>query len=1120
MNPADGPAEEPAIDRLAERLASLDDTLGGHRPDADPTAPTPDVGRRPGDPDRVEPDDVDLILLLNQAGAGHRRGLGEKALPPPSRVGRFLLVREVGRGGFATVHEAIDTRLHRRVALKIAHAGARISPQALRRFVREAELAARVVHPHVVTIHDVGEEDGTAFIAEEFCDGGNLDEWLERRPGPLDPRTAAAIVRAIAWGLHAAHGCGVTHRDIKPANILLATATAAPILPGAGNGGFDVKLGDFGLGKLAADALAADRLTQLSRAGDRVGTLVWMAPEQTDSAIGPTGPLTDIHALGLVLDRMLTGRCRQAGESEAETLRLILLEEPQPPDAVVRAVPADLAAVCLKCLAKSPAERYASAAELAVDLSRFLDGRPTVARPLGPAARVVRAARRQPLLFGSVAAAVVAAAIGALLWLDLSGKRAQIRRGEAELRFHEAAGELRLAFESWRTGDVAGALAHLGTCRSIDAALADSLAGRWLVRRSRGERRRLLDLRADGTAAAGRPADLYVLAVSPDGSRLAAGRADGVLSLARWPAVGAAAEWLHLPAHDEINDVAFAPDGALLATVGQDGAVQVRSSGDGGLVSSPCPTGPPLFAVAFSPDGTRLAWGGEERRVFVTDTATGAIASFAPFDQPDAQAPRDDGDIESIVWIDGGRIAVSCGRRAVVARVADGGIEREFEGLSGIVGHLDLSPDRRRLLCAGTSVEPCVVEVESGSVACRLATHPNWVQGGVFSPDGTTIVTGCKDGVIRRFDAATGELLGSFVGHAGRLWDVRFGPRGELVSAGSDGTIREWDLAAPPASRGAITAPLPAQEIVDASIWEGPADFFPDRPPGETIAILAPRAGAMLAVALPSARVAVVADRSIGTGNVIAALPPRVAIVDFQSLRVTAPGNDPGALREIDGRWWSCAWLPDGRLLAGAWTGDVHLFEAGLASSRLIDRFDRPVKHFDLGGPARDRLAIGAGGEIRIHSLGDSSAAAAASGKSLLAPPLVAERVVKVAWAPDAMSIAYGTNHGTVRIVDAASGAPRGAFPHHAAEVRGVRFSRDGRILVSCDAESVRITDIATTAVLDEIRPGWTIGTFALVPDPSGTVDAGLLVVGGARPGNGPADARLLWLDLGPPTAD
>ena len=197
------PKGESPPDHEDDLLADLDERIGGlGGPDA-----------LSGDSSRIRPEQIDLILRLHELGARWREQAAKGEQPP--RLGRFEIVREVGQGGFATVYEAFDTLLARRVALKVPHPESLLSPSLKRRFVREAEIAASLVHPHLVAIHDVGQAEGVVFIATEFCDGGTLAEWLDAHPGPLPPATAARVVMTLAGALATAHDRGICHRDIK-----------------------------------------------------------------------------------------------------------------------------------------------------------------------------------------------------------------------------------------------------------------------------------------------------------------------------------------------------------------------------------------------------------------------------------------------------------------------------------------------------------------------------------------------------------------------------------------------------------------------------------------------------------------------------------------------------------------------------------------------------------------------------------------------------------------------------------------------------------------------------------------------------------------------------------------
>ena len=313
--------------------------------------------------------------------------------------------------------------------------------------------------------------------------------------------------------------------------------------------------------------------------------------------------------------------------------------------------------------------------------------------------------------------------------------------------------------------------------------------------------------------------DLYCLATSPDGRILAAGGADGRLRLVRLDTAGHTPEPPHsIAAHDEINDVAFSPDGSLVATAGEDGRVRLFRTADGTPVREVGAKGSPLFAVAFSPDGDRLAWAGGERVIRIAPVTGAAGGASEPLDLKPFDAAADDSppDIESMLFLDDRRMIVSCGSRVAVIDLQDGSIEREFIGHDrrSVVGHLAMSADGSRLLTAGTDKVPRVWEIATGLPLLTLPRHPNWVQGGGFTPDGRGIVTGCKDGVIRLFDATTGDLRNRLVGHVGRTWDVRCDASGAVFSAGADGTVRRWDPSRPAELAGTRMLSVPGGTLL------------------------------------------------------------------------------------------------------------------------------------------------------------------------------------------------------------------------------------------------------------------------------------------------------------------
>lgn len=292
----------------------------------------------------------------------------------PRALGDFQLLREIGRGGMGIVYEARQVSLNRIVALKLLRTGRHRSPNERQRFTVEAQAAARLQHPGIVPILEVGEAEGEAFFTMPLIAGPSLAERLEQ--GPLPVRETAELLGQIAEAVEHAHRSGVLHRDLKPANILLEDGSP--------------RITDFGLAKIQGEG------SDLTLTGQIMGTPNYMAPEQAAGRVHDIGPATDIYALGAILYELLTGRPPFMAATITETLQQVREQEPVRPDRLNNRIPADLATICLKCLQKEPQRRYASADELAQDVAAFLDGRPIRARPDSLFTRLGRSLRRDP----------------------------------------------------------------------------------------------------------------------------------------------------------------------------------------------------------------------------------------------------------------------------------------------------------------------------------------------------------------------------------------------------------------------------------------------------------------------------------------------------------------------------------------------------------------------------------------------------------------------------------------------------------------------------------------------------------------------------------------------------
>jgi tetratricopeptide (TPR) repeat protein/tRNA A-37 threonylcarbamoyl transferase component Bud32 len=328
------------------------------------------------------------------------------------RVPGYELLAELGRGAMGVVYRARDVRLNRLVALKMVLSGSRTGDEDRVRFLDEARAVARLQHPNVVQVFEVGEAGGTPFCALEFVSGGTLAGAL--RGEPQVPPSAAARARVLARAMAAVHAASLVHRDLKPANVLLGPDGT-------------LKITDFGLAKRLDDPSGR------TQAGQVMGTPSYMAPEQAVGDTARIGPGSDVWALGAILYEMLTGRPPFRGTGVWDTIALVLTADPVPVRRLQPGCPRDLETVCLKCLEKDQHKRYASAAELADDLERFLDGRPVLARRAGPIERTVKWARRSPL---RAALAVAAVACAGLLATALVF-RAESARRDADLTKRE-----------------------------------------------------------------------------------------------------------------------------------------------------------------------------------------------------------------------------------------------------------------------------------------------------------------------------------------------------------------------------------------------------------------------------------------------------------------------------------------------------------------------------------------------------------------------------------------------------------------------------------------------------------------------------------------------------------
>ena len=402
--------------------------------------------------------------------------------PIPKRVGGYQIVGLLGRGGMGVVYHAKHIKLGREVALKMVLAGGHASPEQLKRFILEAQAVAHLQHPNIVQIFEVSEHEGLPYFSLEYVDGEPLDVQL-RKQLP-EANEAARLMATLAVAMKYAHDHGILHRDLKPANVLMAR-DGTP------------KVADFGLAKKLEDA--DDSAS--TRTGTVMGTPSYMSPEQASGQIRELGPATDQYSLGAMLYELLTGRPPFLGAKPIETILQVVRDEPIPPSKLRPKCPADLETICLKALQKSPAQRYASCAEFADDLLRYLAGEPILARPVAMPERIWRWCRRNPKIAIPSAAAIlmmlIATTVSTWSYMTVSAKNLEIQserdfarnqekiakeqQSLAESRERVARQQSKLALDSLQfvQTDIDNKLKPLPGMAEVRIALMRAMADKW-----------------------------------------------------------------------------------------------------------------------------------------------------------------------------------------------------------------------------------------------------------------------------------------------------------------------------------------------------------------------------------------------------------------------------------------------------------------------------------------------------------------------------------------------------------------------------------------------------------------------------------------------------------------
>jgi WD40 repeat protein len=1054
-------------ENLARFLAAYDQNLDGGNSEAitvDQRFPAP-----PSDSGTVDRPDAPS----NQGSMGDllpdesRAPKDPSPAPPvgPHRIGRFELRKQLGKGGCGIVFLAYDPKLEREVALKVPRPEMFLNPDAKRRLVREALAAAEFDHPNLVPVYETGEMGPMCYIATAFCPGQTLAQWIDKQAFPVPVRQAARLVATLAEAVQHAHDRGVLHRDLKPNNVILQelkvsegddTPAGSVQLRGEH---FLPRVVDFGLAKLADRGGPSDTATR-----QILGTPKYMAPEQAQARREDIGPPADVYALGVILYELITGRAPYEGASDVEILRQAVEGKPALPRALRADVPRDLEAICLKAMARRTAERYRTAIDLADDLRRFLDGRPTVARPLAWSGRAARWFKRNDQLVAIAVLMVVALFVtGLASWNTYVSSKLRKEYGEAKGkedareradREREYAQHLRSAFDAWAGGNAKPAADALEAAARTAAALNEQpdFAHAYLSRLVRAGRLHIV-------CPAGA---VSALAVSPDGKRLATGHPDGTVCV--WDrATGAQLGSIQAQPRG-VKQLAFALGGELLISRGEtDDARQVLLgwlvTKDGALAPA-APVhrdlGSDAHAFAVSPDGKALYAGGHNGLLFkrTFGAAAPVVARAAAAGQPPvyAIAVTDDG---ASVWVADGSAALTR-YTAGLARADDrsdnwGAVPNVLvTNASGLplfghdTGFVDVQPACMSMpghtggpvhwLARGVNGSfalngPAGVVLLNGYT--RLPTGDlGAITAGAFAPSGAVLFTGSSDGIVRAWDVARDA----------RERAAEFTPRVRTLAVSADGS-RYFTQTAHHATRFDVQG--------GSKLLEAPKPLLAARPAD---------GGEVDGVTFDGPAVVV----SEFTGNtsierVRFALPrghlPTSAALSADSLRL-AVGDSTGRVsvwnltdRELAGTVETGTGMPvgrvelssDGRSVAAPAKGGVSVWTVGAAEPVMTCAADAGAAFRFVPGGERFATA-GRDGAVRVWNL---------MGREELTLFGHVGRVTGLGTSPDGRTLVSGGANGEVRFWDARTGQPLFTMRRHTSAVTHIEFAANGKLLVT-----------------------------------------------------------------------
>lgn len=728
------------------------------------------------------------------------KGQATVDVPPaelPVQIGRFVVRQHLGEGAFGVVYRAYDPQLDCEVALKVARPGTLTTPERVERFLREAKAAAQLRHPNIVPLFETGRDGDLYYLACAFIDGQPLTAIIKE--DKTDFCRAARITRRLAEALAYAHGQGVIHRDVKPANVMVDGKGEPLVL-------------DFGL---AARHDAEERLTQ---EGAILGTPLYMAPEQW---AGKAVAASDQYSLGCTLFELLAGRA-----PFLSSLQQLMADhqhsEPPSPRKLKRQVPRDLETICLKCLAKAPAKRYADCQALADDLRRWEEGMPIQARRLSYRERLVRWTRRNPALAAALSSAavllVLATVFGFRQWHLNTELTIAIEQGENRFRMAQYSKSFDRALVLCQMGDIARARAILDDLPSdLQSCERDYLEV--LCRRKCQELighldvvnqvtfspdgRHVVSSSADGTAKVWDVAteqDIFTLrghtgkltggAFSPDGKHIVTAGEDGTVR--SWNAVTGRAVHVLKGHEGSALSVVTSPDSKYAVSGGADQTVRVWDLTTGKQVRLLRGHTGPVAGVAFSADGQRIASASADKTVRLWDAGTGEeVFCFRGHDAA----------VRGVALPSKGARAISYDAKAILVwDTATGQVVRKAQEPNMEVNQVSANPNGDRLAVVEVKqrLDIKAIRLWDVNTGDKITPFFNPLSDGTaisFSPDGQNVGLGTATGTVEIWSLNTEQTARAWRDPDGQPDDLAFSPDGKLIATCLDRTVAVREIA-------------------------------------------------------------------------------------------------------------------------------------------------------------------------------------------------------------------------------------------------------------------------------------------------------------------------------------